>query len=82
MIKEVCYRVNDGMVLAIKPQGSVWSTLERGAFEGATLKVKQVEITADEHSCFTSGVLYESGVSYSCRLFYLNETVNVVKESN
>lgn len=79
MEKEICYRVVDGKVLVVRPTGSTWSALERGDFEGATLKVVTTAISAVQELAFHSSTITEDGVIYNCSLNYLDDALQIVK---
>ena len=82
MIKDICYRVSDGLILAVKQQGSVWSNLEIGNFDGATLKMIEIALTSVEYNAFRAGMVTENNTDYDCRLYYLNEVLSIVKENS
>ena len=82
MIKDICYRVSDGLILAVKQQGSVWSNLEIGNFDGATLKMIEIALTSVEYNAFRAGMVTENNTDYDCRLYYLNGALSIAKESS
>lgn len=74
-MKDVCYRTDDGLVLAIKPEGSIWSQIERGS-TGA-LSVVTVSVHAEVMDDWMSAPYDVDGTEYQNNLYYLDGSVIV-----
>lgn len=77
-MNDVCYRVDDGLVLAIKSADSYWSPIERGST--GVLSVITVSVLEDTMDEWRSGTYAVDDTSYKNKLYVIDGEVIVAIE--